>query len=55
MEENNDMIKLIENQPLSSQLVKDVKLIVERGLRDAYNGTNFILYYLLNYIINFIY
>ena len=40
MEDNNKIIKLQDNQLLPTQLVDDVKLIVERGLREAYNNVN---------------
>lgn len=43
MEDNNKIIKPQDNQVLTTQLVDDVKLIVERGLREAYNGANSVL------------
>lgn len=43
MEDNNKIIKQQDNQVLPTQLVDDVKLIVERGLREAYDGANSVL------------
>lgn len=43
MENNKKIIKAQDNQVLSTQLVDDVKLIVERGIREAYNGANSVL------------
>ena len=43
MEDNKNIIKVQDNQVLPTQLVDDVKLIVERGLREAYDGANSIL------------
>ena len=40
MEESKNIIKAQGNQVLSTQLVDDVKLIVERGLRKAYHSVN---------------
>ena len=40
MEENKNIIPSDNNQVLSKQLVDDVKLIVERGLRAAYDRVN---------------
>lgn len=43
MEEIKKQIESQDNQRISSQLVDDVKLIVEYGLREAYNGANSVL------------
>ena len=43
MEDNNKIIKPQDSQLLPTQLVDDVKLIVERVLREAYDGANSIL------------
>lgn len=43
MEEIKKQIESQDNQRISSQLVDDVKLIVEHGLREAYNGANSVL------------
>jgi predicted nuclease of restriction endonuclease-like (RecB) superfamily len=43
MEENKDLIKSQDNPVLPKQLVDDVKLIVNRGLREAYDGANSVL------------
>ena len=43
MEDNDKIIKAQDNQVLPMQLVDDVKLIVERGLREAYDGANSVL------------
>ena len=43
MEDNNKIIYQRDNQVLPIQLVDDVKLIVERGLREAYDGANSVL------------
>ena len=43
MEDNKCFIKGQDNQVLPTQLVDDVKLIVERGLREAYDGANSVL------------
>ena len=43
MEDNDKVIKAQDNQVLPMQLVDDVKLIVERGLREAYDGANSVL------------
>ena len=40
MEDNKNIIKVQDNQVLPTQLVDDVKLIVERGLREAYHSVN---------------
>lgn len=40
MEDNKNIIKAQDNQVLPTQLVDDVKLIVERGLREAYHSVN---------------
>ena len=40
MEDKKNIIKAQNNQVLPTQLVDDVKLIVERGLRDAYRSVN---------------
>ncbi len=40
MEDNKSIIKAQDNQVLPTQLVDDVKLIVERGLREAYHSVN---------------
>lgn len=40
MEDKKNIIKAQNNQVLPTQLVDDVKLIVERGLRDAYHSVN---------------
>ena len=40
MEENKNLIKSQDKQVLPTQLVDDVKLIVERGLREAYDKVN---------------
>ena len=43
MEDNKCFSKEQDNQVLPTQLVDDVKLIVERGLREAYDGANSVL------------
>ncbi len=43
MDDNDSFIIANGNQMLPTQLVDDVKLIVERGLCDAYRETNFVL------------
>lgn len=43
MEDNNKIIKPQDEQVLPTQLVSDVKLIVEHGLLEAYNGANSVL------------
>ena len=43
MEDNKSIIQEQDNQVLPTQLVDDVKLIVERGLREAYDGANSIV------------
>ena len=43
MEENKELIKSQDNPMLPIKLVDDVKLIVERGLREAYDGANSVL------------
>lgn len=40
MEDNKNLIKAKDHQVLPTQLVDDVKLIVERGLREAYHRVN---------------
>ena len=40
MEDNKNLIKAKDNQVLPTQLVDDVKLIVEHGLREAYRSVN---------------
>lgn len=40
MEDNDKIIESQDNQLLPTQLVDDVKLIVERGLREAYDNVN---------------
>ena len=40
MDEKNNINNNQDNQVLSQQLVHDVKLIVEQGLRDAYRSVN---------------
>ena len=40
MEDNKNLMKSQDNPSLPTQLVDDVKLIVERGLREAYEGAN---------------
>ena len=40
MEENKNFIKAKDNQVLPTQLVDDVKLIIERGLHEAYDKVN---------------
>lgn len=40
MEDNKNIIKVQDNQVLPTQLVDDVKLIVEHGLREAYHSVN---------------
>ena len=40
MEDNKSIIQEQDNQVLPTQLVDDVKLIVERGLREAYRSVN---------------
>ena len=40
MEENKNLIKSQDKQVLPTQLVDDVKLIIERGLREAYDKVN---------------
>ncbi len=40
MEDKKSIIKVQDNQVLPTQLVDDVKLIVERGLREAYDKVN---------------
>ena len=40
MEDNDKIIESQDNQLLPTQLVDDVKLSVERGLRDAYDNVN---------------
>ena len=40
MEDNNKIIKQQDNQVLPTQLVDDVKLIVEHGMREAYHSVN---------------
>ncbi len=40
MEDNNNHINSQENPMIPTRLVDDVKLIVERGLRDAYRSVN---------------
>lgn len=43
MEDNENIKKRQDNQVLPTGLVDDVKLIVERGLREAYDGANSVL------------
>lgn len=43
MEDNNKTTKQQDNQVLPTRLVDNVKLIVEHGLREAYDGANSIL------------
>lgn len=43
MKENKELIKSQDNPMLPIKLVDDVKLIVERGLREAYDGANSVL------------
>lgn len=40
MEENKELINSQENPMIPTGLVDDVKLIVERGLREAYRSVN---------------
>ena len=40
MEENKNFIKAKDNQVLPTQLVDDVKLIIERGLHEADDKVN---------------
>lgn len=40
MEENQELINTQENPMIPTGLVEDVKLIVERGLREAYRSVN---------------
>ena len=40
MEDDKKIIKVQDNQVLPTQLVDDVKLIVERGLRESYHSVN---------------
>ena len=40
MEDDKKIIKVQDNQVLPTQLVDDVKLIVEHSLREAYHSVN---------------
>ena len=40
MEDNKSIIQEQDNQVLPTQLVDDVKLSVEHGLREAYHSVN---------------